>query len=189
MDAGSGINLIYARTLNAMNISLDWLQPLDCSFHGIVPRSTNHPLGRIEHDIFFGNNGNFRREKLEFKVMDWPSQYHTILGRPAFTWFMAVPHYAYLALKIPGPKGVITVKRSFEVSDTCDKEFNRMAQTFGMTAEYARLKEETDHNVLPDVGRSLPDQAFDATQDSKKVWVHPMAPAKTTSIIVNLDPA
>jgi hypothetical protein len=31
-----------------------------------------------------------------------------------------------------------------------------------MTAEYARLKGETNHNVLPNVGRSLPDQAFDA---------------------------
>jgi hypothetical protein len=76
---------------------------------------------------------------------------------------MAVPHYAYLAIKIPGPNRDITVKGSFEVSDTCDKEFNRMSQTFGMTAEYARLKGETDHNVLPDIGRSLPDQAFDAT--------------------------
>jgi hypothetical protein len=103
--------------------------------------------------------------------------------------YMAVPHYAYIALKIPGPKGVITVKGSFEVSDTCDKEFNRMAQTFGMIVEYARLKGETDHNVLPDVHRSLPDQAFDATQDSKKVRIHPTDPAKTTSIAVNLDPA
>jgi hypothetical protein len=102
---------------------------------------------------------------------------------------MAVPHYAYLALKIPGPKGVITMEGSFEVSDTCDKEFNRITQTFGMTAEYARLKGETDHNVLPDVGRSLPDQAFDATQDSKKVRVHPTDLAKTTSITVNLDHA
>jgi hypothetical protein len=102
---------------------------------------------------------------------------------------MAVPHYAYIALKILGPKGIIIVKGSFEVSDTCDKEFNRMAQTFGMTAEYARLKGETNHNVLPDVGRSLPDQAFDATQDSKNVRVHPMDLAKTTSIAENLDPA
>jgi hypothetical protein len=84
--------------------------------------------------------------------------------------------------------GVIIVKGSFEVSNTCDKEFNRMAQTFGMTAEYTRLKGKTDHNVLPNVGRSLPDQAFDATQDSKNVWVHPTDPTKTTSIIVNLDP-
>jgi hypothetical protein len=101
---------------------------------------------------------------------------------------MAVPHYAYLVLKIPGPKGVITVKASFEVSHTCDKEFNIMAQTIGMTTEYARLKGETDHNVLPDVGRSLLDQAFDATQDSNKVRVHPADLAKTTSITVNLDP-
>jgi hypothetical protein len=128
------------------------LQPTDCFFYGIVPGSANHPLGRIELDVCFGYIGNFQREKLEFEVMDWPSQYHAILGRPAFARFMAVPHYAYLALKIPGPKGVITVKGSFKVSDTCDKKFNRMAQTFGMTAEYAQLKGETVHNVLPDVG-------------------------------------
>jgi hypothetical protein len=136
MDAGSGINLIYARTLKAMNIQLEWLQPTDCSFHGIVPGSANHPLGKIELDVCFGDNDNFQREKLEFKVMDWPLQYHAILGRPSFARFMVVPHYAYLVLKIPGPNGVITVKGNFEVSDTCDKEFSKMAQTFGMIAEY-----------------------------------------------------
>jgi hypothetical protein len=176
MDTCSGINLIYARTLKAMSISLEWLKPTDCSFHGIVPRGENHPLGKIELDICFGENGNFRRAKLEFEVMDWPLQYHAILGRPTFAKFMVVPHYAYLALKILGPKGVITVQGSFDVSNTCDKEFNRMAQTFGMIAEYARLKGETDLNVLPDVSRSLPDRAFDATQDSKKVRVHPTDP-------------
>jgi hypothetical protein len=110
--------------------------------------------------------------------MDWPSQYHAILGCPAFAKFMVVPHYAYLTLKILGPKGTITVQGSFEVSNTCDKEFNRLVQTFGMTAEYARLKGETDHNVLPNIGRSLPDQDFDATQDSKKIQVHPRTRTK-----------
>jgi hypothetical protein len=109
MDTRSGINLIYARTLKAMSISLEWLKPTDCSFYGIVPGSANHPLGKTKLDICFGDSGNFRREKLEFEVMDWPSQYHAILGRPAFVKFMAVSHYAYLALKILGPKGVIIV--------------------------------------------------------------------------------
>jgi hypothetical protein len=188
MDAGSGINLIYARMLKAMCISLENLKPTDCSFHGIVPGAANYPLGKIELDVCFGNSSNYRREKLEFEVMDWPSQFHAILGRPTFAKFMAVPHYAYLTLKIPGPKGTIMVQGSFEVSNTCDKEFNRLAQIFGMTAEYARLKGETDHNVLPDVRRSLLDQAFDATQDSKKIQVHPTDPNKTTSIAVNMDP-
>jgi hypothetical protein len=80
MDAGSGINVIYARTLKAMNISLEWLQPTDCSFHKIVPGSANHPLGKIKLDACFGDRSNFQREKLEFEVIDWPSQYHAILG-------------------------------------------------------------------------------------------------------------
>jgi hypothetical protein len=63
-----------------------------------------------------------------------------------------------------------------------------MAQTFGMTAEYARLKGDIDHNLLPDVGRSLTDQAFDSTWDAKKVRVHPTYLDKTTSIAVDLDP-
>jgi hypothetical protein len=107
MDAGSGINLIYTRTLKAMCIPLEILKPTDCSFHRIVPGSANYPLGKIELDLCFGSSSNYRREKLEFKVMDWPSQYHAILGCPAFAKFMAVPHYAYLTLKIPGPKGTI----------------------------------------------------------------------------------
>jgi hypothetical protein len=45
MDAGSGINLIYAKTLRAMCISLEFLKPTDCSFDRIVPGSANYPLG------------------------------------------------------------------------------------------------------------------------------------------------
>jgi hypothetical protein len=45
MDAGSGINLIYAKTLWAMHIALKFLKPTDYLFHGIVPGSANYPLG------------------------------------------------------------------------------------------------------------------------------------------------
>jgi hypothetical protein len=51
MDARSGINLIYAKTLRAMRISLEVLKPIDCSFHGIIPGSANYTLGRITLDV------------------------------------------------------------------------------------------------------------------------------------------
>jgi hypothetical protein len=79
MDARSGINLIYTKTLRAMQISLEFLKPTDSSFHGIVPGSANYALGQIALDVCFSNRQNYRREKLDFKVMDWPSQYHAIL--------------------------------------------------------------------------------------------------------------
>jgi hypothetical protein len=80
MDAGSGINLIYAKTLRAMHISLEFLKPTDRSFHGIVPGSANYPLGQIALNVCFENRQNYRGENLNFEVMDWPSQYHAILG-------------------------------------------------------------------------------------------------------------
>jgi hypothetical protein len=73
MDTGNGINLIYTRTLKAMSISLECLKLTDCSFHRIVLGSANYPLRKIKLDVCFGDSGNFRREKLEFEVMDWPS--------------------------------------------------------------------------------------------------------------------
>jgi hypothetical protein len=142
IDAESRINLIYAKTLRAMHISLEFLKPTDCSFHGIVLGSANYPLGRIALNVCFGNRQNYRREKLDFKVMDWPSQYHAILGRSAFSRFMVVPHYTYLVLKMPGPNGIITVKGSFELSDLCDKEFHKMTQNFGIMANYGEPKDK-----------------------------------------------
>ena len=80
MDAGSGINLIYADTLCAMNHSLTNLAKTETTFHGIVPAAPILPLGKITLDVIFGKPGNFRREKLDFEVVDWSSQYNAILG-------------------------------------------------------------------------------------------------------------
>jgi hypothetical protein len=55
---------------------------------------------------------------------------------------MVVPHYTYLVLKMPGPRGIITVKGCFELSDLCDKEFHKMAQNFGMTTIYVQHKDK-----------------------------------------------
>jgi hypothetical protein len=128
-------------------------------------------LGQIALDVCFGNRCNFRREKLEFEVMDWPSQYHVILGRPPFSRFMAVPHYTYLVLKMPGPNGIITVKESFELFDICGKEFHKMAQTFGTTAEYGGPKEQAERNTSSTTSRSTPNKAIDNTPEAKKIWV------------------
>jgi hypothetical protein len=121
MDGGSGLNLIFASTVKNMGITVDMLQESDTCFHGIIPTSPAYPLGRISLIVVFGKSDNFRRERIEFEVVNWESQYRAILGRPAYAKFMAVPHYAYLKLKMLGNNGNnITVHGSFSCSDNCD---------------------------------------------------------------------
>ena len=51
-----------------------------------------------------------------FDIVPFRSGYHALLGRTAFARSNAVPHYAYLKLKMPGPRGVITVNGNMEHS-------------------------------------------------------------------------
>jgi hypothetical protein len=168
------------KTLRAMHISLEFLKPTDCSFQGVVPRSANYPLGQIALDVCFGNRLNYMREKLEFKVMDWLSQHHPILGRPAFSRFIAVPHYTYLVLKMPGPNRIITVKGSFELSNICDKEFHKMAQAFGATAEYGESKGGSERSTSSTPIQPTPEQVINNTPEAKKLWVHTKDPNNST---------
>ena len=59
---------------------------------------------------------NFRSEELIFDIVPFRSGYHALLGRTAFARFNAVPHYAYLKLKMPNPRGVITVNSKAELN-------------------------------------------------------------------------
>ncbi|XP_071676966.1 uncharacterized protein [Lolium perenne] len=189
IDGGSSLNLIYADTLRKMNISLANLMPTDARFHGITPEKPNYPLGKILLDIQFGTRENFRKEKLEFEVIDFPSQYQALLGRPAYARFMDVPHYTYLLWRILRPNGPIMVKGSFALVDKCDKDFHKLSETFGIQAEYKAFKLTTNYDVLPDGGRSLQEQAFDTSKNSKEVQIHPKNPKKMTAIASNLDSA
>src|SRR4051812_22732597 len=98
MDGGSGLNLLFASTLRAMGIATGALPASDTAFQGIIPTEPAYPLGKISLMVVFGEPNNFHKERLEFEVVDWESQYHAIFGCPTFAKFMAVPHYAYLKL-------------------------------------------------------------------------------------------
>ena len=113
MDGGSSLNIMYAETLDAMGIDRSRIRPTGAPFHDIVPGTQAVPLGQIDMPITFGDPSNYRMETLTFEVVGFHGTYHAILGRPCYMKFMAIPNYTYLKLKMPGPRGVITIGTSF----------------------------------------------------------------------------
>jgi hypothetical protein len=81
---------------------------------------------------------------------------------------MAVPHYTYLVLKMPGPNGIITRKGSFEISDLCDKEFHKMAQNFGMMSNYGEPKDKAKSATTGDAEQP---KGHPVEPEVKKLWV------------------
>src|SRR3954466_442203 len=116
MDGGSSLNLLYQDTVRNMGIDTSRIKPTKTTFKGVIPGVEASCTGSVTLEVVFGSPDNFRREELIFDIVAFRSGYHALLARTAFAKFNAVPHYAYLKPKMPGPRGVITVSRNTERS-------------------------------------------------------------------------
>ena len=116
MDGGNSLNLLYQDTVRKMGIDPSRIKPTKTTFKGVIPGVEAHCTGSITLEVVFGSPDNFRSEELIFDIVPFRSGYHALLERTAFDRFNAVPHYAYLKLKMPGPRGVIIVNGNTERS-------------------------------------------------------------------------
>jgi hypothetical protein len=101
-------------------------------------------MGKIQLEVLFGEKDNHRREPIWFEVVDLNNPYHALLGRPALAKFMAVPHYAYLKMKLPGPRGVITVSGCYKKSIECTRASSKLAEALVIAEEKRQLLQRVE---------------------------------------------
>jgi hypothetical protein len=82
--------------------------------------------------------------------MPFRSGYHALLGQTAFGRFNAIPHYAYLKPKMPGPNGIITVNGNTERSLHIEEQTAALATKARAAEKASRLDSApTRRNVAP----------------------------------------
>ena len=112
------------------------------TFKGVIPGVEANCTGSVTLEVVFGSPENFRIEELIFDIVPFRSGYHAPLGRTAFARFNVVPHYAYLKLKMPGPRGVITV------NGNTDRSLRTEEHTAALAAEVqSNLLRQTANSV------------------------------------------
>ena len=104
-----------------MGLDFSKISPTKSLFYGIIPGNAAMPLSTISLPVTFGTCENFRTEYIKFEMVDFDASYHAILGRPAMARFMAIHHYIYLLLKMPGSKGVLSLRGNLKKSFDCDQ--------------------------------------------------------------------
>jgi hypothetical protein len=61
--------------------------------------------------------------------------------------FMAVPHYAYLKMKLPGPHGVITITGCYKKLMECMKASSKLAEALVIAEEKRQLLRRVAANL------------------------------------------
>jgi hypothetical protein len=184
MDGGSGINVLYASTLDEMGIPRSALKPSTTPFHGVVSGIKVLPLGQIDLPVTFGDVLNFHTETLTFEVVGFSRTYHAILGRPAYAKFMVVPNYMYLKLKIPRPKRIITVGPTYQRAYECDAECFQFAEAT-IWSERLHAEPRSEDQDVPESSKRVA-CSFEPTKDVKDAVISD--DGRTLHIGTALDP-
>ena len=157
-----------------------------------MPGQSCSPIGKIRLDVLFGNKSHFRREPIWFEVVDLDSPYHTLLGWPALAKFMEIPHYTYLKLKMPGPKGIITIAGDYKMSIECARDGSRLAEALEIAEGRRQLDrlmaQASDQPVVPTPpSQSVGEASFQPSKDTRQVPLDPANPTQCVTIGSRLD--
>jgi hypothetical protein len=106
VDNGSSADILFLKTFEKMNLSRHMLHPPEYPLQGFGGKPIK-PVEKVSLPVSFRDFDNARTETLTFDVVDIYHPYLVIFGRGFMNKFDAI--FRQLCMKIPAPKGVITV--------------------------------------------------------------------------------
>ncbi|KAL0453686.1 UNVERIFIED_CONTAM: hypothetical protein Slati_1346700 [Sesamum latifolium] len=81
------------------------LEKVNTSLYGFIGEVV-HPRGMISLPLTLGTGPTRRTYMLKFLVVDVPSAYNVILGRPTLNAFEAIISTYHMKIKFPTPRGI-----------------------------------------------------------------------------------
>ena len=102
---------------------------------------------------------------------------------------MAIPHYAYLVLKMPSPVGVLALRANLSIAYACVTESLAFAEATDLSIQMANVV--TDAKTVPandlEIPSLEPPRASTKSKETKEVGLGLDDPAKTIKIGAHLD--
>jgi hypothetical protein len=146
------------------------------------------PIGQIALPVTFETLENFCTETIQFEVTNFETAYNAFLGRLTLSKFIAIPHYAYLVLMMPGPRVAISIRGDVKCAFDCDGESCETANRSLASAELQELKqalaEFPPDPVMPEAKTSI--QPEDTLSKTIPLFVE--EPSKVAHVGNSLDP-
>jgi hypothetical protein len=188
VNGGSSINVTFPQTLQGLGVALKELHESDTPFFGIVPTEGEYPLGHIYMSVTFGTSENYRTKFLRFEVASFDCGYNAIIGRPGLEKFMAIPHYTYMILKMPGPQGIIIVRADFQGATECFRVAIQAALTTKpSTTSSVQVNSKPEEDLMVPTNEAQAVTSMRPTEETKRINLGFADERKTAIISSSLD--
>uniref|UniRef100_A0A2N9FSH1 Uncharacterized protein n=1 Tax=Fagus sylvatica TaxID=28930 RepID=A0A2N9FSH1_FAGSY len=210
VDNGSSADILYLPAYQQMRLDKDKLRPMDAPLVGFTGDKVC-PVGIVTLPITVGTHPKTVSKTVDFLVVNCPSAYNAIIGRPTLNRLRAVTSTYHLLLKFPTEHGIGEVRGDQIAARECylaSLGSGGQNQTMSIEEQKVLVKPsgELDTIELEDgrperttkIGADLPPKIKESLvqflKDNKDVfaWSHEDMPGINPSIIshkLNVDPS
>ena len=118
IDNRSLADIIFASAFDNMGIGREKLEPVNTHLRGFSGEKVL-PLGLIQLVLTFGEPPCQATTTARFLIIDAPSAYNMLLGRPSLNAIKAIPSAYHMIIKFPTIHGVGMVRGDQRVASEC----------------------------------------------------------------------
>ena len=118
IDNGSSVDIIFASAFDKMGNGREKMEPFNTHLQGFSGEKVL-PLGSIKLVLTLGDPPCQATTTVRFLIVDAPSAYNMLLGRPSLNAIKAIPSAYHMMIKFPTVSGVGMVRGDQRVAREC----------------------------------------------------------------------